>query len=145
MGMQVRAVAQDLRLHRRRFRQIGKGTVVHATEPRQHGMLQIQVVQRPGAEHLQATDLRRQRGQRLAQQGLVVMPGADDDLLAVEHPSRAVQAAGLDIAYQGGKVKLDPQLATQVVNQAGQRFTRVHLLVIEAMQGRPMMAEAAII
>lgn len=128
--VQVRLLTQNLRLYRRRFRQIGEGAVVHATQAREQRVLQIKIDQRPGAEHLQATDLRVKRGNRLGQQCLIIVAGTDDDLLGSERPGRALQASGLDIAHQRGKVKLNTEVATQIVDQRRNRFARVQLLVV---------------
>src|SRR5471030_518630 len=127
--LQVRRVPQDLCLHRSSFRQVGKRAVMHATQSSEQCVLQIQVDLRPGAKHLQTTDLRVERGNRLSQKGLIVVTGADDDLLGKEAAGSAVQAAGLNVAHQGGEVKLDAQFAAQVVDQRWNCFARIQLLI----------------
>ncbi|CAI8945155.1 hypothetical protein EMIT0P12_50422 [Pseudomonas sp. IT-P12] len=141
--VQVRFVAKDLRLHRRRFRQIGEGAVMHAAQPGEQCVLQVEIDLWPGAEHLQAADARFEFGDRLRQQRLIIVTGANDDLLGAEGARRAVQAAWLDVAHQGGEVELDLQLAAQVVDQRRQRLAGIQLLVVQAMQRGAVMAELA--
>ncbi|MNZ84660.1 hypothetical protein D3C78_1034240 [compost metagenome] len=141
--MQVGCFTQDLRPHRLRLRQVGEGAVVHATQTGEQGVLQVKVGLRPGTEHLQAADLRLERDDRIGQQGLIVMAGADDDLLAGEAARRAVYTTGFDIAHQGREVERHAKVATQVVDQGRDRFARVQLLVIQAMQGCAVVTEPA--
>ncbi|MNP06397.1 hypothetical protein D3C76_983780 [compost metagenome] len=141
--MQVRRVLQDLGLHRRGFGQIGEGAVMHAAQTGEQCVLQVEVDLRPGAEHLQAADLRVELGDLLGQQRLIVVTGTEDNLLATETAGGAVQAARFDVAHQGGEVKLDAQVATQKVDQRRNRFARIQLLVVHAVQRRAVMAELA--
>jgi hypothetical protein len=60
---------------------------VHAAQTGEQGVLQVQVDLRSGAEHLQAADLRIERGDRLGQQGLIIVAGADNDLLGLKLPA----------------------------------------------------------
>src|SRR5689334_18922667 len=131
--VQMRRVLQNFCLHRRGLRQVGEGAVVHATQAGEQRVLQVEVDVRSGAEHLQAADLRVEFGELLSQQGLIIMARTDDDLLRTEAAGGAVQAARLDVTHQGGKVKLDAQVATQEVDQRRNRFTRIQLLVVHAV------------
>ena len=70
--VQMRAVAQNLGLYRCRFRQVGKGAVMHASEAGHQRMLQLQINFWSYTQHLQAADLRLEAGQRFSQQGQVV-------------------------------------------------------------------------
>ncbi|MNP08652.1 hypothetical protein D3C76_1007300 [compost metagenome] len=96
---------------------------------------------RAGAEHLQAADLRLEFGDLLGQQRLIIVAGADDDLLGTEAAGGAVQTARFDITDQGGKVKLDAQVAAQEIDQRRNRFAGIQLLVVHAVQRRTVMAE----
>ena len=143
--MKVRLFTEDLCLHRRGFRQIGEGAVVHAAQTGEHGVLQIEIDLRFGPEHLQAADLRLKRGNRLGEQSLIIMARADDDLLRGKTAGGAVQMSRLDVAHQGGKVKLDAEVAAQVVDQCRDGFARVQLLIVNAVQRSAVMAELAAI
>ncbi|MNY36989.1 hypothetical protein D3C86_1715170 [compost metagenome] len=52
-----------------------------------------------------------------------------------------MQATRLDIAHQGRKVKLDPQVAAQEIDQRRNRFAGIQLLIVHAMQRSAVMAE----
>ncbi|MNY61896.1 hypothetical protein D3C86_1986380 [compost metagenome] len=56
-----------------------------------------------------------------------------------------MQATRFDVAHQGGEVKLDAQVATQKVDQRRNRFARIQLLVVHAVQRRAVMAELAVV
>ena len=71
------------------------------------------------------------------------MPGADDDLLATKAARRGVDPAGFDIAHQGGKVEFHFQFLTQIVDQRRNRFPRIQLLIVPAMQRGAVMAKLA--
>lgn len=142
-ALQRRALAADLLAHRLGFRQVGEGAVVHAGQAGEHRMLQVQRLLRGDAQHLQAADLRLQRAQLLGEQGQVVVTGADDDLPRLEAPGGGVQQARLDVAHQGGEMELHVELAGQPGGQRRQCLARVQLLVVEAVQGGAVVAEAA--
>ena len=62
---------------------------------------------------------------------------------ALKAAGGAVQAARFDVAHQGGEMKLDAQVAAQVVDQRRNRFARIQLLIVHAVQRGAVMAELA--
>ncbi|MNZ91960.1 hypothetical protein D3C78_1109660 [compost metagenome] len=142
---QVRAVAKQLRLEGLGLRQVGEGAVMHAAQTGQQGMLQIQVETRAGTQHLQAADLWLQLGDGFGEQGLIVMPGTDHDLRGAEIACSGRDLSWLDIANQGGEMKLHIQFLLQEADQCGDGFTGVQLLVVQSTQGCAVVAKLAAI
>ncbi|MCY1535156.1 hypothetical protein D9M68_705490 [compost metagenome] len=118
---------------------------MHAAEAGEHRLVQAEVALRAHPQHLQAAHLRLQRGDGFGQQGLIVVAGADDDLLRPATAPGAVDNPRLDIAHQGGEMELDAMLATQMVHQRGDGLARVDLLVVQAQQRGAVMAELALV
>ncbi|MNP42421.1 hypothetical protein D3C76_1361850 [compost metagenome] len=95
---------------------------MHAAQAGQQCVLQVEFETRPGAQHLQATDLRLQGGDGFGEQGLVVVAGADHNLFGVEIPRRGRHPPRFDTAPQGREMKLYIQLLLQEADQARQGF-----------------------
>jgi hypothetical protein len=64
-------------------------------------------------------------------------------MICSEAAGGAVQATRLDVAHQRGEVKLDAQVAAQVIDQRRNRLARIQLLIVHAVQRGAVVAELA--